>query len=83
MRPTLVTRTPQTPLPVLDLPRGAVAPAEALAFLRQHGTNTDPFRAQAAHHRQPVFEGRGLSTLVAIVHGALNWAAERTCAHGR
>ena len=68
---------------MLDLPRGAVAPAEVLAFLRQHGTNTDSFQAQAAHHRQRLFEERGLATRVAIVHGALTWTAERTCAHGR
>ena len=39
--------------------------------------------ALAAHHQPRLFEQRGLATRAAIVHGALTWAAERTCSRGR
>lgn len=45
---------------MLDLPRGAVAPAEALAFVRRHGANTDSFQAIGSHLERSFYGDLGL-----------------------
>jgi phosphatidylglycerol lysyltransferase len=48
------------PSPARELRRGEEAPAEALAFLREHGANTDSFQAIARHHERLYVHGVGL-----------------------